>query len=180
MLMKGPEENSDERILQQLSDRKFTLYTEHLERELPNRGIPLPVINAIIVILRLFTVISKREEKDRKHKEARRKGVEERIKREHTIKSVFSPFFREKVDKELTVINKAIDEDFFICLYNDPEFTNFLNRDQVEAFQEFVKFRFNLDMLMEAKKLKKPEYHGPTRTFYSNYPLLPPYKVLKD
>ena len=33
---------------------------------------------------------------------------------------------------------------------------------------------------MAAKKLQKPEYHGPTRTFYSNYQLLPPYKILKD
>ena len=66
---------------------------------MPNKGIPLPVINAIVLILRLFTVIFKREEKDRKQKEAMRKGVEERIKRKHTIKSVFYPFFREQVDK---------------------------------------------------------------------------------
>lgn len=84
------------------------------------------------------------------------------------------------MDEELKVIYKAIDDDFYTCLYNDPEFTNFLNRDQLEAFQEFVKFRNNFDMLMAAKKLQKPEYHGPTRTFYSNYQLLPPYKILKD
>ena len=30
MLIKDQEENTDEKILQQLSDRKFTLYTEHL------------------------------------------------------------------------------------------------------------------------------------------------------
>ena len=80
----------------------------------------------------------------------------------------------------MTVINKAIDDDFYIYLYNDPEFTSFLNRDQLEAFQEFANFRINMDALMEAKKLQTPEYHGPTRTFYSNYHLLPPYKVLKD
>jgi len=36
-----------------------------------------------------------------------------------------------------------------------------------------------LDALIEAKKKQRPEYHGPTRTFYSNYRLLPPYKVIK-
>ena len=35
-------------------------------------------------------------------------------------------------------------------------------------------------MLQSAKRLQKPEYHGPTRTFYSTYPLLPPYKVIKE
>lgn len=32
MLIKEQEENNDEKILQELSDKKFTLYTEHLER----------------------------------------------------------------------------------------------------------------------------------------------------
>lgn len=45
---------------------------------------------------------------------------------------------------------------------------------------EYLKFKANENALIEAKKIQKPEYHGPTRTFYSNYHLLPPYKVLKD
>jgi hypothetical protein len=43
-----------------------------------------------------------------------------------------------------------------------------------------VKIRFSKDKLIEAKKIQKPEYHGPTRIFYSNYRLLPPYKVISE
>ena len=53
----------------------------------------------------------------------------------------------------------------------------FMSKDQVEAYREFVGTKYNEDTLIEAKKKQKPEYHGPARTFYSNYRLLPPYKV---
>lgn len=55
-----------------------------------------------------------------------------------------------------------------------------LNKRQLDAFKEFLKFRLNKNTLLEAKKIQVPEYHGPTRIFYSNYNLIPPYKVIKE
>jgi hypothetical protein len=75
MLVKEAEEDIDERILQKLADKKFSLYTEHLDKELPKVDVPVQVINAIILLLRLFTVISRKDAKYSKEKERRRKAA---------------------------------------------------------------------------------------------------------
>ena len=80
----------------------------------------------------------------------------------------------------MKIINKAIDEDYYHSLNNDASFKAFLTKDQIQAYKEYLKFRANWEAYIEAKKIQKPEYHGPTRTFYSNYHLLPPYKVERD
>jgi hypothetical protein len=49
--------SNDDKILEALAEKKFTLYVAHLEEKLPTENIPLNVINAIVFMLRLFKVI---------------------------------------------------------------------------------------------------------------------------
>ena len=53
-------EDQDQKVLDMLADKKFTLYVDHMERELPKNDVPLDVANAIVFLLRLFRVIEVR------------------------------------------------------------------------------------------------------------------------
>ena len=54
-----------------------------------------------------------------------------------------------------------------------------LSESQKAVLREYLKFRTNFNTLIEAKKNELKELHSPTRTFYSNYHLLPPYQVIQ-
>lgn len=49
--------SNDDKILEALAEKKFTLYVAHLEEKLPSENIPIDVINAVVFMLRLFKVI---------------------------------------------------------------------------------------------------------------------------
>lgn len=80
----------------------------------------------------------------------------------------------------MELVNKELTEDMYTTMLQDREFMAFLSKDQIEAYKYFLKVKFNKDLLVDSKKAQIPEYHAPTRTFYSNYHLLPPYKVLRE
>ena len=80
----------------------------------------------------------------------------------------------------MSKVTKALEDEFYQSLIKDQEFTSYLSNDQRQAYKEYIHVKYNRDALIEAKKKQRPEYHGPSRTFYSNYRLLPPYKIIKD
>ena len=76
MLIHDATDNKDEKILEELASQKLSYFVEHLQRELPKDNVPLQVINAIVMILRLFSIIKRKESKYQKEKERQRKLCE--------------------------------------------------------------------------------------------------------
>ena len=69
----------------------------HLEKELPKSNFPEDVIKALVFMLRLFTVISAKYQAKDKQIVEKRKDVEREIREKFKIKSLYNPFFSEKV-----------------------------------------------------------------------------------
>ena len=84
---------NDDKIIELLAERKFSLSLDYMREELPKENVPLDVINAIVAILRLFKVLNSRYAAKTKLLTKKRKEVEEAIKRRHPIKSLYYPFF---------------------------------------------------------------------------------------
>lgn len=107
MLVNGGKDDSsknDDKIIELLAERKFSLSLDYMREKLPKENVPLDVINAIVVILRLFKVLNNRYAAKTKLLTKKRKEVEEAIKKRHPIKSMYYPFFNEKVEAEYRVI----------------------------------------------------------------------------
>ena len=62
LLVNGSKDDSknDDKIIELLAERKFSLSLDYMREELPKENVPLDVINAVIVILRLFRVLNNR------------------------------------------------------------------------------------------------------------------------
>ena len=73
-------------MLNQLADRKFSLYVDHMQQHLPKNDVPMDVVNAIVFLLRLFRVIEVRDAKMMKTLAAKRKAVETAIKEKYKIR----------------------------------------------------------------------------------------------
>lgn len=87
-----------------MAERKFSLSLDYMRQELPKVNVPLDVINAIVTILRLFMVLNSRYAAKTKLLAKKRKEVEEAVRKRHPIKSLYTPFFNEKVEAEYRVI----------------------------------------------------------------------------
>ena len=68
-----------------------------MQKALPAKQVPVGVVNAIVIILRLFMVIRKFEAKRIKERAKRKKAAEDKIRNDHKIKSLFWPFFNEHI-----------------------------------------------------------------------------------
>jgi hypothetical protein len=93
--------SNDDKILEALAEKKFTLYVAHLEEKLPKENISLYVVNAIVFMLRLFKVIRSKYDIKKKTQTKRRKAVESALRAKHPIKSLYYPFFECHVNAEM-------------------------------------------------------------------------------
>jgi hypothetical protein len=63
-----------------------------------------------VIILRLFKVINSKYDQKNKTIHKKKKEIEDKIKRNHPIKSLYPPFFTRHVDAEVSAISTALNE----------------------------------------------------------------------
>lgn len=168
-------QKKDQTILQKFHEQKYLIYTAHLKENLPKLNIGKNVIEALVSLIIVFSLVeSKIKIKADKLQEIANK-TREQITKDYSIRSRNWNFVDAMMKELYDPISQQIENEFFDELLTSVELLKYFNEKYKMVYIKYVKYRKNVEQLMEEKKKTLKLLYTPYRTFQSAYILFPPY-----
>ena len=98
------------------------------------------VIETIVKLLHLFQMVNMETDKFNKRKNLKRNEIEQKIKLEHTIRSLSHTFLLNELNKRYSVVEKEMDKEFYEGLVEDKDFIDATTKEQREIYKKYLEF----------------------------------------